>query len=389
MQNIRIKLLAISILILSTLKVSAQENKLKVDLGGMLRFAYNSSSWKNTQQARGGDFAIDCLGLTARADYDNLYLNFDYRFNSKDFGGAFLRYGYFGYKFNENNDLKLGLVPVAFGNSDFNSNNFFFSINYYSGFEADNDMGISYTKTIGNLKLDMAFMKNGEDLNMSNKADETYDRYAYDVTSILDENENAIYRNKEINQLNTRVIYSFTSNQLKSNIGASVMYGKLFNIDTEKLGYRYAWAIHYNADFGNFNFKAQAVSFKYNAKNPNYQNNNIIAMAAYGNPYFVASQSVNYTASLAYKAIVKSSIFNSFTFYNDFGIMDKKDSNFENTIMNVTGVMILAGPVYTYIDWAMGKNHAWLGPDWTNAFAQGNSTAKWNYRFNVNIGFYF
>lgn len=389
MHNKKIKFSVISIITLFSLNVSAQQEKLDVNLGGILRFAYNSSSWKNAQQTRGGDFAIDCLGFTTQASYNKLYLNLDYRFNSKDFGGAFLRYGYFGYKFNETNDLKLGLVPIPFGNSAFNSNNFFFSINYYYGLEADNDMGISYTKIFGKLKFNLAFMKNGEDLNMSDKSDETYDRYAYDVTSISDNNGNLIYRNKEINQLNTRIIYALGDKQLKSHIGASFMYGQLLNFDTEELGNRYAWAVHYNADFRRFNFKAQITGFKHSAKNPPEQSNNIIAMAAYGAPYFIASESVNYTASLAYKLPVKSSLFNSFTFYNDFGIMDKKEKSFENTIMNVTGIMISAGPIYTYVDWAMGKNQAWLGPDWTNAFAKGNPDAEWNYRFNINLGFYF
>ncbi len=386
-------LILMSLLTLLSTKAKAEtetdDPQLKLDLGGMLRLVYNSSSWKDAQQARGGDFAIDCFGITAKASYDKLYLDFDYRFNSIDFGGYFLRYGYFGYDFNQSSNLKLGLVPIPFGNADFNSNSFFFSLNYYYGLEADNDMGIAYTKKLDNWQFDMAFMKNAEDLNMSDKGDETYSRYAYDVASISDDEGNMIYRNKEINQLNARAIYAFGNGKLKSRLGASVMYGALLNLDTEKLGSRSAWALHYDADLGRFNFKAEMLQFKYAAQNPEGQDNRVTAMAAYGSAYLVASEATNYTVSLSYCLPIKSQLVNSITVYNDFGIANKKESSFSNSLMNVTGMVISAGPIYMYMDWAMGKNQAWFGNDWENALAQGSTNASWNYRFNINLGFYF
>ena len=50
--------------------------------------------------------------------------------------------------------------------------------------------------------------------------------------------------------------------------------------------------------------------------------------------------------------------------------------------------MIAAGPIYTYIDYAMGKHHAWLGPDW-GAFAYGNGSNSWHARLNINFGIIF
>ncbi|MFW5758460.1 MAG: hypothetical protein ACOCYO_07250, partial [Bacteroidota bacterium] len=71
-----------------------------------------------------------------------------------------------------------------------------------------------------------------------------------------------------------------------------------------------------------------------------------------------------------------------------------------------------AGAIYTYVDFAMGKNHPWL----TDAFGTGMGTGHlyssseddgffiddtkvgrpvpvdemdWNLRFNINIGYYF
>jgi hypothetical protein len=47
-------------------------------------------------------------------------------------------------------------------------------------------------------------------------------------------------------------------------------------------------------------------------------------------------------------------------FYNDFLLWRKKSLDFTDSYMNVTGVLISSGNVYTYID-AAGYNHSWLG----------------------------
>ncbi len=377
-----------SLLFLNSYQVNAEE-KLDLKLGGFLRFNYNLSSWKDLQQKRGGDFAYDCLGLKVKATYDELYLNAEYRLYSDGFGGGFLRHGYAGYLLKKGQELKFGLIPVPFGNSEFNSNSFFFSLNYYYGLEGDNDMGISYSKTFDKLKLDFAIMKNGEDLSMSNNGDASYSRYGYDVSSMSNADGSLILRNKEINQFNARAIYQLKHKNVNHNIGISAMWGQILNLDTEKIGSRYAIAAHYNANIGKFNIKAQVSNFNHNAKNPSNEPKDVIAMAAYGAPYLIAKEATSYTLGVTYTHPVKSKIINSLSFYNDFGMANKSKLDFENSMMNVTGMAISAGPIYTYVDWAMGKNHAWLGPDWTAAFANGNPNAEWNYRLNINFGFYF
>jgi hypothetical protein len=34
-------------------------------------------------------------------------------------------------------------------------------------------------------------------------------------------------------------------------------------------------------------------------------------------------------------------------------------------------------------------NHSWLGGNFVDDFAKGNPDAKWEARFNVNVGYYF
>jgi hypothetical protein len=39
----------------------------------------------------------------------------------------------------------------------------------------------------------------------------------------------------------------------------------------------------------------------------------------------------------------------SLQFYNDYGYLEKLNSDFNDTAMNVTGVLVSAGSVYTYL----------------------------------------
>ena len=52
--------------------------------------------------------------------------------------------------------------------------------------------------------------------------------------------------------------------------------------------------------------------------------------------------------------------------------------------MNFPGVGFTFGPIYTYLDWASGVNHSWLGSNDDYAFAEGIVGDNWDHRFNIN-----
>lgn len=374
--------------IISGFSLLAQETeKPVVKVGGALRFNYNLSSWKPDQVKRGGDFGYDVFRINAKADFKKVTLNAEYRMYSKGFGGGMLKQGWIGYKLNSKDNFQLGLTQVPFGITQYNSHNWFFSINYYVGLEDDHDMGLKYTHEGEQWSYSFAFFKNAEELNFGNNSDISDSRYSYDVSSIT-MGDDLKYRNKEVNQGNAQFAYKF-GNSAKHKLGVSGQYGGLYNLDTKDIGNHYAFAAHYELKAGGFDIKAQVATYQYNPENPEGESDDVIAMTAYGAPYLVAAQANMYTLGIAYSFPVNWGYISNLQVYNDFGYMEKPVAGFENSIMNVTGVLVTAGQVYTYIDFAAGKNHSWLGPDWTSAFAAGNADAELEMRFNINIGYYF
>ncbi|WP_430811149.1 MULTISPECIES: hypothetical protein [unclassified Carboxylicivirga] len=383
--NLKFKFVLVFALI--SITMFAQE-KPTVNIGGALRFNYNHSSWKEGQKKRGGDFGFDVFRLNAKAAYKKLSLDAEYRLYASGFGGGMLKHGWVGYQLDESNNLQLGLTQVPFGMLPYNSNSFFFSMNYYVGLEDDYDMGIKYSHRKNNWEFDLAFFKNAEEMRFGSNTDTDPSRYAYDAGSITIDGVNS-YRNKEVNQVNGRIGYNWGGQSVSHHLGASAQYGGLYNLDTEEMGNHSAFEGHYKLTLNKFGLKAGIAYYNYNSENPLEQGDDLVALTAYGAPYLIAAEACTYTIGASYTIPVDWQHISSFIVYNEFGMLDKSEASFEDAMMNVTGVMVSAGPIYTYIDYAMGKNQPWLSPEWTNGLGAGNPDAEWEARFNINIGYYF
>lgn len=370
---------------------SAQsQEKPEVKFGGALRFNYNLSTWKEGQKSRGGDFGYDMFRINSIASFKGVKLNAEYRLYSESFGGGMLKQGWVEYDFNENKNLQIGLTQVPFGITQYNSNNWFFNMTYYLGLEDDHDMGIKYSYFDERWEYAIAFFKNAEELNFGSYSDVSDSRYSYDVSSIdLNGDGNFNLRNKETNQLNGKVAYKIQSGKFNHKIGISGQFGGLHNLDSGETGNHFAYAGHYEMQAGRVALKAQMAGYGHNPKNSAGEPTDVVAMTAYGAPYLVASDGSVYTFCLSYSLPVDWHPVSNLRFYNDFGYLDKSAKDFNDSFMNVTGVLVSAGNVFTYIDAAAGKDHPWLGPAWTNGLAAGTENASWHLRFNINLGYYF
>lgn len=349
----------------------------RLKFNGFLRFNYNYSDWKEGSKKRWGDLGYDLFKLGVAGSYKKILLDVDFRFYAKASGGAMLKSGWLGYQFDEKKQLQVGLTRVPFGIQPYGAHNYFFQISYYLGLEDDSDMGIKYMYTGDRWEYALAFFKNSEEELFGSDTETAGDRYSYDVAG----------RNKEVNQLNGQVFYNWGSD-VRQKLGVSAEFGMLYNLDTEKNGNHYAFAVHHELYWRGLSVKTQLATYAKNPKNAPGEDRDLIIMTAFNAPYEVAAKANIYSIGIGYKIPFTKGIVNSIQFYNDFGWQQKWSKKFNDSFQNVTGCLITAGPVLAYIDYAQGLHQPWFGPDW-NAFGAGAGSNSWHARLNVSLGYYF
>lgn len=383
--------------------LSAQdsEEESSLHVGGALRYNVILQSYESDIDATSSSFTMDTWRINVL--YDNpggIGLNFEYRFYPT-FGTHFIKQGWLDYHTSDRTELQLGVTQVPFGNIQYNSNNWWFSLPYYVGLEDDHDMGLKLIHRRENFRLDVAtFFQPEPEGPPAAFGTGGPGRYSYDV--IPGGNASLTERN----QINIRSAWLSGS----SEYGLSLQYGQLYNTSLDRFDNRYAAAFHADINAGNLNIKPQLLYYAMDAIDDDGEELSTVFMGAYAIPYQVSTKAWIATLGVSYSYDVNWGPVTNLLFYNDFSYMHNTvgkgttrladgttlmlDNNFQYTIQNITGILVSAGPVFTYFDIAQGVNHPWL----TDAFGTGVGpghedlgigNSEYNIRLNINIGFYF
>ena len=381
------------------------EDEPSLHVGGAVRYNMILTSYESEIDANSSQFTFDTWRINVL--YDNpggIGLNFEYRFYPT-FGTHFIKQGWLDYQISDETEVQLGVTQVPFGNIQYNSHNWWFSLPYYVGLEDDHDMGIKFTRRTENFQWDFAYFFQAEPEGPSNGGDANFGvggsgRYSYDVVP----GGNASLT--ERNQFNVRGAYQFDGGEF----GGSLQYGQLYNSALEEFNGQFAAAVHANLNSGNFNIMPQFLYYSMDAVDNSGNDLSTAFMGAYGIPYEVSSEAWIATLGISYSYDVDWGPITNLNFYNDFSYMQNAvgegtttratgdqltlDDNFQPTIQNITGFLVSAGPVFTYFDIAQGVNQPWLTDSFGVGVGPGHEDlgigdSEYNIRFNINVGFYF
>ncbi|GAB3657303.1 outer membrane beta barrel protein [Echinicola sediminis] len=337
---------------------------------------------------------------------EGLQLSFEYRFYPT-FNAHFVKYGWIGYRFNEQWNLQMGITQVPFGLLTYASHSWWFQAPYYLGLEDDHQMGFNLTHTFDEWTFNFAYFPLSEPRGTSDPAFGPYSsaRYSYDVVAV---EGNA---NIERNQLNFR-----TSKKLgTTEVGISLQWLEIFNQSTQNKGQQQAAAIHAEWEQGRWNLKSEILYYNYHkVRDDSSVLLNSVQMGGYGfGTYDVASEAVLYLVGLAYDIPVQWGPISNIQIYNDYSYMHKPGKislgnqlhSFQKSQQNVLGALISAGKIYTYVDIASGYNHPWISDSFGgSAMGAGrgaqydqpvsatnpiDQNPEWNTRVNINLGYYF
>ena len=381
------------------------EDEPSLHVGGAVRYNMILTSYESEIDANSSQFTFDTWRINVL--YDNpggIGLNSEYRFYPT-FGTHFIKQGWLDYQISDETEVQLGVTQVPFGNIQYNSHNWWFSLPYYVGLEDDHDMGIKFTRKTENFQWDFAYFFQAEPEGPSNGGDANFGvggsgRYSYDVVP----GGNASLT--ERNQFNVRGAYQFDSGEF----GGSLQYGQLYNSALEEFNGQFAAAVHADLNSGNFNIMPQFLYYSMDAVDNSGNDLSTAFMGAYGIPYEVSSEAWIATLGISYSYDVDWGPITNLNFYNDFSYMQNAvgegtttratgdqltlDDNFQPTIQNITGFLVSAGPVFTYFDIAQGVNQPWLTDSFGVGVGPGHEDlgigdSEYNIRFNINVGFYF
>lgn len=363
----------------NTTEVAEPENSHGIEFGGAIRTNYSYTSYDDGNKNRGGDFDFDIFRINMSGEVGGVTLNSEIRFF--DYMTA-IKYAYAGYQFSENWQVQAGITKVPFGNQAYNSQNYFFSTNYYLGLEDDFDLGVVFKRSIAdNWQLDLGFFKNDELGGVDGYVDNRSDRYSYDIVGIRNDGD-GIYDEPteglgEYNTLAGRFAYHFTTGEVKTEVGVSALQGGIHNGERRAGDYQ-AWAFHTSSQYRNWHLQFQHSQYDYDIGQADR-----LAVGAYSFYDSIAADAKSTTLNIAYDMAVDFGPVTDLQFYNNFGLVYDKSDNSENTMMNVLGMSVAAGGLFTYFDFVHAKNQPFVGGS-----ASGNSDET-EQRFNINIGYYF
>lgn len=367
--------IALSLLASPTLHAEEEDG---IKVGGAVRVQYSVEDYDPDNRERGGDFDFDTFRINLDGTVGEITLSAEWRYYQYM---QVIHHAWVGYDFNEHWQGQLGITRVPFGNQPYNSHSYFFDTTYYVGLEDDYDMGAVLHGQLGALNLQLGFFKNDEQGGVDGYVSNRSERYSYDVVGVRQGGEGTFDAPTagiaEGNTLAGRLAWKATAGDLSADLGLSALGGRLYDA-TDDVGKTLAYAAHANVDLRRWNLMLQATRYDYELD----AGGDALVVGAYAFFDTIPASATLYTANLAYALPVKLGPISQLTFYNDYSLMTAKAGGLDDTFMNVLGVSIAAGGLFTYVDLVTAENQPFIGG---SLGADGGTQT----RLNVNVGYYF
>ncbi|MEE4303973.1 MAG: carbohydrate porin [Wenzhouxiangella sp.] len=367
-----------------------EKKSTEIDVGGAVRFQYVLEDYNDSSKENNGTLEMDTVRLNFDGTVGDVILSAEWRWYQYM---NVIHHAWAGYDFTDSLQGQIGVNQVPFGVTPYNSHSFFFSSNYYLGLEDDYDFGAKLIYDEGPLNIQGAFYWNDElggsdgyfGFDGGDFPNFLNDRYSYDIVGARGPGEGSYAAPGnyafDSNIINGRVAYTLGhGTDYSTELGFSGQYGDVVDNASDSIGSQSAFAAHLVGNYGPWNVQLQATEYEYDMDNGMQR----MAVGAYDFFDTIAAEATSYTGNVAYSLPVNWGPVSNLTFYNDYSLVTDKSGGLEDTWMNVTGVAVSAGGLYTYIDFIQAENQPFVGGTMDSTTEPGTNT-----RFNINFGYYF
>lgn len=374
-------------------------------IGGAMRVNYIYGDYGKVGSApqrggNGGNVELDTFRINASLSYKQWIGQLEYRWYD---GYNFLHTGWLGYAFDESSQIEVGVTRVPFGPGPYGvSQSWFFDQHYYVGLSDDPDLGVKYLSQWGNWDLALAYFLSSEANGNGASGDSA--RYGYDAVTwksalapngdVVDAPANGY---EERNQFNLRAIYQLETGSVSTDVGLSMEWGEL---DGKRARDGHHWALsgHMVNTLGDFTLATQLTRYEYDVDDESLSGGQLIPLGAYDFAWPAATSAWLPAVSLSYRINTPGIPWLSYVLpYLEYSSIVKEDSQFHNSELFILGSAWASGGWYIYSDLAYSNGNLFIGDkgdNYSNIYhgvgdfgADGNS--KWNYRFNLNLGYYY
>ena len=376
-------------------------------IGGAMRVNYTLGDYvdelgrSSRSENDNGAFALDTFRINVDFEKNSLIGKAEYRFYpgygpSNHDSYHFPHTGWVGYNFDNDSQIQVGLNRVPFGPTAYGiSQSWMFDQHFYVGLADDMDLGIKYTLPLDGLTLDFAYYASDEGThNGANFSDDSV-RYSYDV---VDETDDGY---EERNQANLRAIYSLEAGSVNTDLGVSLQYGQLKSNGDQDDGDMMAASVHAVATFGNFKLAPQVTWYEYDVdEDQPLGTDKLVQMGAFDFPTLVAAEAYIPAVSLSYTLQTPQVDWLDYVVpYVEYSTIEKAEDEFNDSEMFVVGSAWANGGWYIYTDLAYSNGNDFVGnesgyganpaPGFASNRLGANPNHDWEYRFNINFGYYF
>ncbi len=375
-----------------------------VKVGGTfgINYAYGDYNSGHRRNEDVGDVDLELFRLNADLDADGLIGRIEYRWYDNY---SMMHTAWLGYESDSLGTVKAGIVRVPFGPGPYGvSTSWYFDQHYYVGLADDMDLGIRWTRSYGDLEVDLAYYL--QDEGEWDGASRNSTRFSYDVVT-WDEHADSegkvewgVGENgfEEDGQLNFRMIYS---TERFGKLGTSLQYGWLKGKNVEDSGAdHFAVSAHAENAFGDFTLLSQLSYYEYDITDDTpWGTGDLIPMGAFDFAWLVASEGWIPAVSLRYHGLDTSGLpwIDSVTPYIEWSTIVKDRSDFNDSTLWSMGALMYWGQLYIYAELGISDGNFFVGDkgdSYSNIYdgvgdfgANGND--RWNKRFNINARYYF
>ncbi|AWL12512.1 hypothetical protein HMF8227_02047 [Saliniradius amylolyticus] len=351
-----------------------------IRVGGAVRFQYVYADYDADNRDRAGDLDFDLVRIDFNGEINDVILAAQYRWFQYM---EAVQKAYVGYNFTDHWQGQVGIINVPYGNIPYNSHNYFFSSNFYVGLEDNPESGINFQYRSKDWDWDIGFMKGDEQGGVDGFVDSRADRYAYDAVGIRLDGE-GIYDapSLQVAKSNYWAVrgarkFHFADGD-KLELGLSTQIGDLHD-GNDSVGDREVYGAHARFNSGPWELMGMVSRYDFDTDVANQG----IVTGAYAYFDTMPSAATLYTANVAYDLPVNIGPVSALRFYDNFSLMSAKNGLEDDTFMNVLGMAVSAGGLYTYFDIVTAENHPFVGG------TMGADGGQTNTRFNINFGYYF